>query len=80
VPDEYLGSVTGDLNGRRGTIVEMVQRGDTRIITAEAPLKEMFGYATALRGMTQGRAGYAMEPCDYRPVPQSVAEELLAGV
>ncbi len=80
VPDQYLGSVTGDLNGRRGTIVEMEQRGDTRIITAEAPLKEMFGYATSLRGMTQGRAGYAMEPCDYRAVPQSVAEELLAGV
>ena len=79
-PDDFLGNVTGDLNSRRGIIVDQEQRGNTIIITAEAPLSEMFGYATQLRGMSQGRASYAMEPCDYRPVPSNVASEVLATV
>jgi len=78
-PDDYLGSVTGDLNRRRAIISETEQRGNTRVITAEAPLSEMFGYATALRGLTQGRASYAMEPTTYRPVPDGVAKQLLDG-
>jgi elongation factor G len=78
-PEDFLGNVTGDINSRRGMIVEQEQRGNTIIVTAEAPLSEMFGYATALRGMSQGRASYAMEPCDYRPVPGNVASEVLAG-
>ena len=78
-PDDYLGSVTGDLNRRRAIISETEQRGNTRVITAEAPLSEMFGYATALRGLTQGRASYAMEPTTYRPVPDGVAKQLLEG-
>jgi len=80
-PDDYLGNVTGDLNRRRGMIVETEQRGNTRLVTAEAPLAEMFGYSTTLRGMSQGRASYSMEPLTYRPVPPSTAKEILeAGV
>ena len=78
-PDDYLGSVTGDLNRRRGMILGTEERGITRIITAEAPLSEMFGYSTSLRGMSQGRASYVMEPCDYRPVPDSIAKAILEG-
>jgi elongation factor G len=76
-PDEFFGNVTGDLNRRRGLIVGDQERGNTRIITAEAPLSEMFGYSNTLRGMSQGRASYAMEPLDYRPVPNNIAKELL---
>ncbi|MEX2672194.1 MAG: elongation factor G [Phycisphaeraceae bacterium] len=79
VPDEFLGSVTGDLNSRRAIIQGMEQRGVTRIVTAEAPLSQMFGYATAIRGMTQGRASYAMEPSHYGQVPGNLAEQVLAG-
>ncbi len=78
-PDEYLGSVTGDLNRRRGMIVGTEERGNTRVVTAEAPLSEMFGYATTLRGMSQGRATYVMEPLDYRPVPDNLAKQILEG-
>ena len=78
-PDEYLGSVTGDLNRRRGIILGTEERGVTRIITAEAPLSEMFGYSTSLRGMSQGRATYVMEPHDYRPVPDNIAKVILEG-
>lgn len=78
-PEEFLGSVTGDLNSRRAMIVDMEERGNTRVVTAEAPLSEMFGYVNSLRGMTQGRAAYAMEPSDYRPVPGNLAEDILAG-
>ncbi|MFP4144965.1 MAG: elongation factor G [Phycisphaeraceae bacterium] len=78
-PEEFLGTVTGDLNRRRGLIAEQEQRGNTRVITAECPLSEMFGYATHLRGMTQGRASYSMEPQDYRPVPDNIAREVVEG-
>ena len=78
-PDEYLGSITGDLNRRRGMILGTEERGITRIITAEAPLSEMFGYSTSLRGMSQGRATYVMEPHDYRPVPDNIAKAILEG-
>jgi elongation factor G len=77
-PEDFLGNVTGDLNSRRGLIIDQEQRGNTIVITADAPLSEMFGYATALRGMSQGRASYAMEPFAYRPVPANVASEVLA--
>ena len=78
-PDEFFGAVTGDLNRRRALVAATEQRGNTRVITAEAPLSEMFGYATQLRGMTQGRASYSMEPLDYRPVPPNIAKPLLEG-
>ena len=76
-PDEFLGAITGDLNRRRGMITETEQRSNTRVITAECPLSEMFGYATTARGLSQGRASYSMEPLDYRPVPDSVSKTVL---
>ena len=76
-PEEFLGSVTGDLNRRRAIICDQEQRGNARLVTAEAPLSEMFGYSNTLRGMTQGRASYSMEPLEYRPVPGNVAKEIL---
>ena len=78
-PEDFLGNITGDLNRRRAIIAETEQRGNTRVVTAEAPLSEMFGYATTLRGMSQGRATYAMEPLDYRPVPPNIAKTVLEG-
>ena len=78
-PDEFLGNVTGDLNRRRAIISETEQRANTRVVTAEAPLSEMFGYATSLRGMSQGRASFTMEPLDYRPVPPNIAKQVLEG-
>ena len=79
VPDEFFGSISGDINRRRALIADTEQRGNTRIITAEAPLSEMFGYATAIRGMSQGRASYSMEPLTYRPVPDNIARTVLEG-
>jgi len=78
-PEQFLGAVTGDLNRRRAVITENQQRGNTRVLTAEAPLSEMFGYATGLRGATQGRASYSMEPLEYRPAPESVTRLVLDG-
>ncbi|MFA7237045.1 MAG: elongation factor G [Phycisphaeraceae bacterium] len=78
-PEEFLGNVTGDLSSRRGLIIDQEQRANTVIVTAEAPLAEMFGYATSLRGMSQGRAAYAMEPLTYRSVPNNIAQEVLAA-
>ena len=78
-PDEFLGNVTGDLNSRRGMIVSMEQRGNARVVIAEAPLSEMFGYATAIRGMSQGRASYTMEPQTYRPMPENLSKKVLEG-
>jgi elongation factor G len=78
-PEEFVGPVTGDLNARRAIIIGMEQRSNTRLITAEAPLSSMFGYSTSLRGMSQGRASYSMEPLNYKEVPRNVAEEILAA-
>lgn len=78
-PDDYLGDVIGDLNSRRGSIEHMESGpGKTQTIRAGVPLAEMFGYATALRSMTQGRASYTMEPSHYKEVPKSIADELVA--
>ena len=81
-PEQYMGDVIGDLNARRGRIAAMEQRGSLRIIGAEVPLAEMFGYATALRSNTQGRATYTMEFSHYEEVPNNIAESLVtrAGV
>jgi len=78
-PGDFVGSITGDLNRRRAIIANTEMRGNTQVVTAEAPLAEMFGYATAIRGMSQGRASYAMEPLTYRPVPPNVAKTILEG-
>jgi len=69
VPEGHLGDVLNDLHSRRATVAGMGARAGLRIIRAEAPLSEMFGYATGLRSLTQGRGTYSMEPLEYRPVP-----------
>jgi elongation factor G len=78
VPEEFLGAVVGDLNGRRGRILGMEPRGGAQVVAAQVPLKEMFGYATELRSMTQGRATYTMQPSHYDAVPQMISEEITA--
>jgi elongation factor G len=75
-PEQYMGDVIGDLNSKRGQVSEMMDRAGAKIINAEVPLSEMFGYATSLRSMTQGRASYSMEFAKYQEVPKSVEEEL----
>jgi elongation factor G len=77
-PESYLGDVMGDLNSRRGIIEGQFDRGTAKVITAKVPLSEMFGYATELRSMTQGRASYAMEPSHYAKVPKNKADEIAA--
>ena len=76
-PDEFFGSISGDLSSRRGQINDSELRGIVRIINAEVPLSEMFGYTTVLRGMTQGRASSTMEPCEYRLMPENLKKEVL---
>jgi elongation factor G len=80
VPEEYMGDVIGDLTSRRGRIGGMFQRSDARVIAASVPLAEMFGYATRLRSITQGRAVYSMQFSRYDTLPQSIAEEIVAKV
>ena len=77
-PDQFLGSVVGDLNSRRGMIEGQEQsHGATMVIKAKVPLAEMFGYVTSLRSMSQGRASSTMEPSHYAEVPRNVSEELM---
>ncbi|MBX3025358.1 elongation factor G [bacterium] len=78
VPEEFMGDVMGNLSSRRGRIEGMEDRAGAKVVTAKVPLKEMFGYATDLRSMTQGRANYTMQFSHYEPVPQMVSEEILA--
>jgi elongation factor G len=77
VPDEYMGEVIGDMNARRGRIEGMEMRGKTQIVRGYVPLAEMFGYATALRSATQGRATYTMEFKHYAEAPKNVAEAVI---
>jgi elongation factor G len=79
-PEEYMGAVHGDLASRRGRIVAMEARGSSQVIRANVPLATMFGYATDLRSMTQGRATYTMQFARYEEVPASLAEEIVAKV
>lgn len=78
VPENYMGDVIGDLNSRRGRILQMEPRSGFQVIEAEVPLAEMFGYATQLRSLSQGRATYTMEFSHYEPVPNSIANEIVA--
>jgi elongation factor G len=80
VPSEYQGAVVGDLNSRRGRIVSMDSRGNAQVIRANVPLGQMFGYATDVRSMTQGRATYTMQFARYEEVPRNIAEEIMAKV
>jgi elongation factor G len=78
LPGEFIGDVIGDLNSRRGHVEGMDERGSTTVVRAFVPLAGMFGYATDLRSMTQGRASYSMELSHYAEVPPSIASELVA--
>ena len=78
VPDEYFGTVQGNLIARRGEIQGFEDRSGLKQINARVPLAEMFGYATDLRSQTQGRGQYVMEPDGYKPVPKSVAEKIIS--
>jgi elongation factor G len=77
VPQEYMGDVMADLSSRRGKVGGMFQRADAQVIAARVPLSEMFGYATDLRSLTQGRAVYTMQFAKYQEVPKSIAEEFV---
>ena len=79
VPEEYMGDVMGDLNGRRGQITGMETHGGATNIDAFVPLSEMFGYATNLRGRSQGRGQFSMQPSHYTEVPKSLAEKIISG-
>jgi elongation factor G len=78
-PESYMGDIVGDLNSRRGRILNVEHRPPMRVIRAEAPLKEMFGYATAMRSLSQGRAVFTMQFDHYEPVPQEVSRQILEG-
>ncbi|KAA3607217.1 MAG: elongation factor G [Planctomycetota bacterium] len=77
VPEEYLGDVIGDLNTRRVEVEEIAISGDLREVRGRVPISEMFNYASRLRGSTQGRGSFSMEPLDYAPLPNHLAEKLL---
>ncbi len=79
IRDRYMGDVIGDLNSKRGQVNSMEDRNDVKVINAEVPLAEMFGYATSLRSMTQGRGSYTMEFDHYAPVPSNVQQLLIEG-
>ncbi len=77
VPEEYMGDIIGDLNSRRCVIQEMTNRGHLKVIKGLVPLAEMFGYATAIRSLSQGRANYTMEPHSYQQVPKQIADKVM---
>jgi elongation factor G len=77
-PDDYMGTVVGDITSRRGRIQSMEARGNAQVITCKVPLSEMFGYATDLRSMSQGRANYSMQFSAYEQAPKSVETEIVA--
>ena len=77
VPDEYMGTVIGDITARRGNILGQITRTGAVQVDANVPLAEMFGYATDLRSKTQGRGNYAMEPSHNAELPKSKTEELV---
>jgi elongation factor G len=75
-PDDYLGEITADLGSRRAAIHEMGTRGPLKVIIANAPLREMFGYSTKLRSLSQGRATYSMEPLAYEVAPDELFDQI----
>ena len=79
-PEEYMGDVMGDLNSRRGKIEGMTPRKDAQVIKAHVPLSEMFGYATQMRSMTQGRALYSMQFSHYDQVPRNIADQIVEKI
>jgi len=79
VPQEFMGDVTGDLNSKRARIEKMTDRGNMKVISAKVPLAEMFGYATQIRSMTQGRGTFTMEFDHYAEVPGNIAQDIIEG-
>ena len=77
-PEQYMGDIIGDLSSRRGQVEGMEMRGEIRVIKAKVPLSDMFGYATAVRSKSQGRASYTMEPFNYQEVPKNITEAIVA--
>jgi elongation factor G len=80
VPEEYMGDVIGDLNSRRGKVAGILPRKDAQVIEVFVPLTDMFGYATALRSLTQGRAVYSMQFDHYDMIPKNIAEEIIENL
>ncbi len=80
VPEQYMGDVIGNLNARRGKVERMEPRAGTQVITGKVPLAEMFGYATDLRSMTQGRANYSMHFSNYEEAPKNISEGIIARI
>jgi elongation factor G len=76
-PPEYTGDLMGDINGRRGQVREMSMHGDVQSVKADVPLAELFGYSTAIRSLSRGRASYSMEPVQFAVVPKAVKEAIL---
>jgi elongation factor G len=76
-PEEYLGAIIGDLNARKASVRETVLRGPNRVIAADVPLAQMFGYVTKLRSLTQGRATSTMTPSHYAPVGAAAMKALV---
>jgi elongation factor G len=75
-PVEYIGDVISDLSSRRGKVLGMDTRADVRVVASQVPLAEMFGYATSLRSLTQGRATFTMQVSHYEPMPTNISETL----
>ena len=79
IPPDFLGDVTGDLSSRRAKITVMGERGTVRVVDADVPLANMFGYVTNLRSMTQGRGSFSMEFSRYEEVPANIAQTIIEG-
>src|SRR3989344_2266088 len=79
IPSEFMGDITGDISSKRGKIEAMTDRANIKVIDAQVPLSEMFGYATKLRSMSQGRGNFTMEFSHYEEVPASVSQLIIAG-
>jgi len=79
IPEEYFGDVIGDLNRRRGVIEETTERVGARVIRGKVPLSEMFGYATSLRSLTQGRGSFTMEFERYDKTPENITQQIIEG-
>lgn len=80
VPEEYVGDALNDLNRRGADIREMEAEDRLKILRGNVPLSKMFGYATMIRSITQGRGGYSLEPLDYRPVPDAELQRMFGGL
>ena len=77
VPEDFVSPVIGDLNSRRGKVLGLEDRAGSKVLKAEVPLSEMFGYATDLRSLSQGRATFAMEPSHYEAVPSNISKQII---